>query len=212
MKKTILLSFSIVLLIFLLSCQNKESKGPDVKKKETDNVTRIKPQTSLNPYSAVDVSPMDMSYFPAEYAKMKMAKTISTPPLARVIYSRPHLEGRHIFKEVLKYGEPWRLGANEATELELFTDVTIERTKIKKGRYSIYCIPQPDKWEIIINTTTDTWGLQPDSSKDLAAFEVPVKQTDNQVEYFTIVFEKIESGANLLMAWDNIEVRLPLTF
>lgn len=212
MTKKILLSYYYVLLVFLLSCHNKENNSPEVKKGETDNITRIKQQTSLNPYSAVDVSPMDMSYFPAEYAKMKMAKTISTPPLARVIYSRPHLEGRHIFKDVLKYEEPWRLGANEATELELFTDAIIEGTKIKKGRYSIYCIPQPDKWKIIINTNTDTWGLQPDISKDLASFEVPVKQTDNQVEYFTIVFEKIESGANLLMAWDNTEVRLPITF
>jgi hypothetical protein len=41
---------------------------------------------------------------------------------------------------------------------------------------------------------------------------VPVKKTDNRIEYFTMVFEKAGAGANLLMAWDNVEARLHLNF
>ncbi len=210
------LYLTILSFAFLLfSCNNKkESKSTDTEKLNiSDSATLARyERPSVNPYATVDVSPMDMSYYPADYPKLKMAGSISSPPLARVIYSRPHLQGRHIFHEVLKYDQPWRLGANEATELDLFSDATIQNKKIKAGRYILYCIPHTDSWTIVINTNIDSWGLEPDTKKDVARFEVPVLKTNNSLEYFTIVFEKKGSTAELLMAWDNAEVRLPMSF
>jgi hypothetical protein len=40
--------------------------------------------------------------------------------VARLIYSRPTKNGRVIFGDLLEYGKVWRLGANEATEIEFF--------------------------------------------------------------------------------------------
>jgi hypothetical protein len=198
----------------LLSCNGKEDNKPvPPKKTSSDSVSPVKPDfPTVNPYAVVDVSPMDMSYFPVDYPKLKMAKKISTPPLARVIYSRPHLQGRHIFHEVLKYDEPWRLGANEATELELYTDATIQGKKIKAGRYIRYCIPHADNWTIVLNSNIDDWGLEQDASQDVASFDVPVIKTNNILEFFTMIFEKKDEGTELLMAWDNVEVRLPIKF
>lgn len=177
-----------------------------------DTVSAGRPQPAVDSYAPVDVSPMDMSYFPVDYPKLKMAGAMNTPPLARVIYSRPHLEGRHIFREVLKYGEPWRLGANEATELQLFRTARIQDKSVSAGRYVLYCIPQPDNWTIVLNSHTDTWGLKPDSTRDVARFSVPVKRIAGRYEYYTMVFEKTPLGADLLMAWDDAEVRLPIRF
>ena len=207
--------FLSLLSILFISCNtgNEEKKENDTKKTKPDSINRILPAKPVNPYATVDVSPMDMAYFPVDYPKLKMANQLTaTRPHARVIYSRPHLEGRHIFKEVLKYGDHWRLGANEATELELYSDAVIQGKKIKAGRYTLYCIPQPKEWTIVLNNNTDTWGLQQDSTKDVARFTVPVMETNNSLEYYTMVFEQSGSGANLLMAWDNVEVRLPFSF
>jgi len=201
------------LLITAFSCSESKTENP------TDPVnTKEKPASKViteipyNPYMSVDVSPMDMCYFPVDYPKLKMAKTITGQPLARVIYSRPHLGGRSLFNEVLKYGEPWRLGANEATELELFKSVTIADKKIPAGRYVLYCIPQKDKWTIILNSNIDSWGLHPDASSDIARFDVPSVTTNNHLEYFTLLFEKNGEKTELLMAWDNVEARLPFQF
>jgi hypothetical protein len=177
-----------------------------------DSVLIKKTDSRINPYAQVDVSPMDMAYFPADYPKLKMAHETKQPPLARVIYSRPHLQGRHIFKEVLKHNEPWRLGANEATELELFQSATIEGKKIKAGRYILYCIPHTDKWTVVLNSNIYSWGLEPDAADDVARFDVAVTKTNNSLEFYTMLFEKTGSGANLLMAWDDAEVRLPIQF
>ncbi len=201
--------------VVLSSCNTQEEKKPVATAKDNNSDSAGQPKnerSTINPYAGVDVSPMDMSYYPVDYPKLKMAKSISTPPLARVVYSRPHLQGRHIFHEVLKYGQPWRMGANEATELELFSDATIQNKKIKAGRYILYCIPQKDSWTIVLNSNIDTWGLETDATKDIARFTVPVITTNNSLEFFTIVFEKKEAGADLVLAWDNAEVRLPITF
>lgn len=197
---------------FFLGCKEKKETKPPTKTTRIDSVAPLLPDHNINVYAPVDISPMDMSYFPVDYPKLKMSKEISSPPLARVVYSRPHLQGRHLFHDVLQYGEPWRLGANEATELDLFTDASINGKPVKAGRYILYCIPSPDNWNIVLNSNIDSWGLQLDRSKDLAQFIAPIRKTNNSLEYFSMVFEKTPKGADLVMAWDMIEARLAFTF
>ena len=161
---------------------------------------------------ALDKSPMDIIYYPDDYPVLKMSGKIATPPVARVIYSRPQKDGRVIFGNVVKYNEHWRLGANEATEIEFFTDVTIQDKKIKKGRYIIYCIPYPDKWTIILNSELFVWGLQIHSSEDLYSFDIPASVSENIYEAFTMEFNPQDKGMQLVMAWDDRRAALPISF
>ena len=199
-------------MFLLFSCKENEQKQPVKTSTAKDSVQDMKDDTASNPYIIVDVSPMDMSYYPVDYPKLKMAKKITEPPVLRLIYSRPHLQGREIFHDVLKYGEYWRLGANEATEIDFFRDVTIQGKKIKAGRYILYCILGPASWRIALNSNIDSWGLQQDSTKDLQHFEIPVTHGNPSLEYLTMVFEKTNTGADLIMAWDDVVARLPIEF
>lgn len=198
--------------LVLVSCVDNTAQNNTKPRLKIKDTTFVQPEARSNPYAGVDVSPMDMSYFPVDYPMLKMANPDTIQPFARVIYSRPHLQGRQLFHGLLNYGEPWRLGANEATELDLFANATIQNKKIKAGRYIIYCIPQVNKWTIVLNKNIDSWGLKQDFRKDVDRFTIPVKQTSNHLEYFTMVFEKDKEGANLIMAWDNVEARLPIAF
>jgi len=172
----------------------------------------------VNPYAAVDKSPMDMSYYPVNYPMQVMSGNDSAALVARVIYSRPQKNGRTVFsneappKSVQQYGTYWRLGANEASEIEFFKPVTIHERKIPKGRYIIYCIPFEDKWTIVLNTNLFDWGLHPDVSKDIARIDIPAEKTNRPIEYFTMVFQQSATGANLVMAWDNVKAVLPISF
>lgn len=145
-----------------------------------------------------------------------MNRTDSTGPIARVIYSRPHKMGRIIFSDtpesLCQYGKEWRLGANEATELELFKNINIAGTNILKGRYILYCIPSKDKWTIIFNDNLYTWGLHLDSSRDIFKIDIPVMVQTPTLEDFTMVFISKQYGADLIMAWDNVKTSLPLDF
>ena len=154
-----------------------------------------------------------MSYYPNGYPVLKIQDKATEPLVARVIYSRPQKNGRIIFGDLLEYGKVWRLGANEATEIEFFQAVKVGGIKIKKGRYSLYCIPNADKWTIIVNRETDTWGsFKYDEIKDIARIDVPVQKQTEVLESFVMVFEKAATGASLNIGWDNIRVSLPIQF
>lgn len=208
MAKRLLLPFA-VLVVF--SCNNKKTPDKPTRPVIIDSQPSAKSNRTPNTWTPVDVSPMDMTYFPVDYPKTKTSS--SGPPLARIIYSRPHLQGRKLFNGILKYGEPWRLGANEATELDLYRDATIQGKKIKQGRYVIYCIPEKDKWTIILNTNIDSWGLHPDPSKDIERFVIPSTTTPDSLEFFTILFRNgAGNAAEIYMSWDNVEAVLPIAF
>lgn len=209
MKKLI----GVIFIVLLFSCS--ENPKPDVVQPRPQlevKDSNIVKNEMANPFAPVDVSPMDLSYFPVDYPVSKMSGKITELPVARVLYSRPHRQGRNIFGGLLKYGEPWRLGANEATEIEFFKAVTIQNKKVEKGKYILYCIPQKDKWTVVFNSNLFTWGLKPDADKDLFKFDIPVSSSDVLIEYFTIVFEKNSNGADLIMAWENVTGRLPIQF
>ena len=161
----------------------------------------------------LDKSPMDMSYYPANYPVQKIQDKISEPLVARVIYSRPQKSGRVIFGGLVKYGEVWRMGANEATEIEFYKHVRIDGKKVAKGRYTIYALVNEASWTMIINKETDTWGsFKYDTKKDVVRVDVPVQKTDSVVESLSMLFEKGTTGCSLIIAWDNIKVSLPVKF
>lgn len=200
--------FLLVLIGFSACDQHKDNDSNQV----TVNPAATASQVEKNVLLGMDKSPLDLSYYPVEYPKLKMSHTAAEPLIARVIYSRPQKDGRTIFGNVLKYGEPWRMGANEATELEFFKDVTIQTKKVPKGRYILYCIPYEDKWTLVLNDDLYTWGLKIDSTKDLFKFDVPAERTSYNFEVLTIVFEKAFKGMDLIMAWDNTRASLPINF
>lgn len=205
---------AFILFVFcVFACEQKPREVPaEQKAKPIDSIITEQPDIAVNTYASVDISPMDMSYFPVDYPKLKMASANIPPPVIRLIYSRPHLQRRTLFNEILKYDEPWRLGANEASEIQFYKSVTIQGKKIRAGRYVIYGIPHHDKWTVILNSNIDTWGLKQDSTKDVGRFEIPISTNGASLEYFTMVFEKMDKGANLIIAWADIVAKLPIEF
>jgi hypothetical protein len=206
MKFPLILSF----ILLLASCSGKNEK-PNTNVTSTKNAPITARPNSLNPYSPVDLSGMDISYYPTDFPVLKMSKDTNITPIARVIYSRPHKQGRKIFGDLLKYGEPWRLGANEASEIEFFEPVRIQQQTVSKGRYILYCIPEANKWTIVFNNNIYSWGLKQDPKKDVYRFEVPTQNTTTPIENFTMVFLNTATGADLVIAWDDIEAHLPFS-
>ena len=159
----------------------------------------------------MDKSPLDLAYFPADYPMLKTQNKVSQVPMMRVIYSRPQVDNRVIFGDLVEYDKVWRLGANESTEIELFRDAVIGGKKIAKGRYTIYAIPTESKWTIILNRDTDSWGaFVYDPKKDILRTDVPVQNLSEKVEDFSMYFNKTSTGASLVIAWDMVSVTLPI--
>ena len=168
-------------------------------------------------WSGVDASVMDMAYFPSRIALRHFAKTDAektAKPSIRAIYSRPLKKDREIFGNLVKYGDVWRAGANESTEVTFYQDVKVGDTKLKKGRYTVHVVPSKDKWEVHFTDYLDRWGsygLDP-AKNTKAKITVPTEKTDDPIEAFTIMFLGVDDGAHMLMGWDDTMFRVLINF
>lgn len=145
---------------------------------------------------------------PLEVVTMKWEDTY-----VKVTYSRPHKKSRAIFGELVPYGKVWRTGANEATELTTTKNIKLAGKEVPAGTYSVFSIPQKDKWTIILNSDLGQWGAyRYDESKDVIRFDVPTKKLSATYEPFTIEFEQNANEVLLKMMWDQTGVDIPVSF
>jgi hypothetical protein len=139
---------------------------------------------------------------PPAKAECKLAdgKTIT------IDYSSPRMKGRKIFGELVPYGKIWRAGANEATTFVTSTDLNIGGTTVPAGSYTIFVIPNADKWTLVISKKTGEWGTAySGEANDLARVDMSVSKTPAPVENFTIDFEQVGGGCTLQMKWENTQ-------
>jgi len=167
----------------------------------------------------IDKSPMDMAYYPDNFAHdRKFAPKLigDMPAIVRVTYSRPAKKDREVFgTKIVPYGEVWRLGANESTEIKFYQDVTIQGKKVKAGTYSLFAIPTATEWTIILNKDLDFWGAYSyNKDNDVLRVSVPTKKTDEMIENFSIQCLKGSNDKETIMkmAWDTTLVEVPISF
>ena len=130
----------------------------------------------------------------------------------KVEYSSPRTKGRKIFGGLVPYGEVWRAGANEATTFVTTTDLMIGSAHVPAGNYTIFAIPNKDKWTLVISKKTGEWGIPyPGPSEDLARIDMKASTLPSAVENFTIAFDKTAGGCTLRMDWENTRATVEIT-
>ncbi|HEX2714701.1 MAG TPA: DUF2911 domain-containing protein [Candidatus Acidoferrales bacterium] len=120
-----------------------------------------------------------------------------------VDYSRPQMKGRKIFGGLVPYGQVWRAGANEATTFVTTADLIIGGKHVPAGSYTLFTIPDRDKWTIIISKKTGEWGIPYPEGSDLLRLDMTAGAAPALVESFTIAFESGGNGCTLRMEWEN---------
>ena len=155
-------------------------------------------------FPKLDSSPMDAAIF---------RESRGADPIVKVVYSRPQKKGREVFGGLVSFGQMWRTGANETTEIKFYRDVKFGGKDVKAGTYALYAIPNKDTWTLVLNAKLDTWGAyQYDESKDVTRTEVDTQKTSSTVEAFAIAFKKVDGGAHMLMGWDDTMVEVPINY
>jgi len=136
-------------------------------------------------------------------------KTIKTD------YSSPRMKGRRIYGGLVPYGEVWRTGANEATTFATGVDVTVGMAagkRVPAGSYTLFTIPNADKWTLIINKKTGEWGIPYKyESDELARVEMTVSKLPSPVENFTISYAKSGDVCTLQIDWETTRASVPIT-
>jgi hypothetical protein len=127
-------------------------------------------------------------------------------------YSSPRAKGRKIMGDLVPYGQVWRAGANEATTFVTDSDLNVGGTTVPAGSYTIFTVPQQDKWSLVISKKTGEWGTAyPGPSNDLARIDMKVSKTPSMVENFTIAFDNAGGTCTLRMEWENTQASVGIS-
>lgn len=134
-----------------------------------------------------------------------VSQTIGTAKIT-ITYGRPGIKGRKIYGGLVPYGQVWRTGANESTDIVIPADVTVEGRKLPAGTYSIYTIPGKKQWTIIFNSKL-SWGTQYDQSKDVLRVKVQPESTKETMEQLLFYFRDVtDQSAEVVIYWDQTKV------
>lgn len=174
---------------------------------------------------AVDVQDLHPSRRPSP---LGIARTTIGDTYVRIIYGRPYLRGRtNIFgtKEsgaLVPYGERWRTGANEATEITVTGDVLVAGRKLPAGTYSLSTTPGAENWSVHFNSRLGLDGLGifangtftpvDLAATDVLSITVPARQLPEgkEVDQLTFAFEPAAKGTEMVLRWHRTEVRVPI--
>jgi len=129
-----------------------------------------------------------------------------------VDYSSPRAKGRKIFGELVPYGEVWRTGANEATTFVTTGGLSADGRDIPAGSYTIFTIPEQNKWTLIVNKETGEWGIPYKyEAKELARIPMSVSKTSGPVENFTVSFDQDGNACTLNISWEETQASVKLS-
>jgi hypothetical protein len=132
----------------------------------------------------------------------------------KVCYGAPKKNGRQVVGGLIPLGQPWRLGANEATAVYMPTKGTIAGVAVEPGWYSLYTVAGEKEWKIFVNSNAQRWGIPINegvTSKDIGSGTVLVEKAEKPEEALVLKLSSTGGNSASLMAqWDVTRVRIPI--
>ncbi|MEM1121637.1 MAG: DUF2911 domain-containing protein [Bacteroidota bacterium] len=166
-------------------------------------------------FPALDPSPMDVAHYPrrAAYKNYLAADDPDRTRKIKVLYCRPNRKGRDIFGGLVPYGQTWRTGANEATEVTFYQAVEIGGNYVGAGTYTLNADIFQNQWIVRLSTQRNIAGTSKlDPSKIIATGTAAVSSVPKSREEFTIGFQKVDDGmVNMIFEWDRTRATLPIS-
>ncbi len=122
------------------------------------------------------------------------------------------MRGRKIMGSLVPYGEVWCAGANDATSLDTEADLDINGMRVPKGSYTLWTLPNPGEWLLIVNKQTGVWHTDYNERYDLGRVKMNIRAVSPRVE--RMKFDLSPASGNkstLALSWETTEVSVPIT-
>ena len=125
-------------------------------------------------------------------------------------YNRPVARGRELFGALVPYGKIWCPCADDATTIELTTAAKIDGKELPAGKYSVWTIPNADKWTVIFNSRSATWHTRYPEGQDALRLEV-TPRSGAHMETMAFYFPAVDGKkAELVFHWGTTVVPLSI--
>ena len=129
-----------------------------------------------------------------------------------ISYGRPFLKGRPLAKIDPAFeltGKIWRTGADEATTLTTDKSLMFGSLMVPAGTYTLYTVPGPTTWKLVVSKQTGQWGTEYDESKDLGRADLKVEKLPKPADQFTISIVEAGGSPTLNLDWGTTRATTP---
>jgi len=131
--------------------------------------------------------------------------------LISVEYERPSARKRLIYGGLVPWNKVWRTGAGNCTKIAFDKEVTIGGQKVPSGRYSIFTIPNPNEWVVILNKDTTLYGSYNNNSKnDVTRFTAVSVESNRYYETLNFDIELNQHNAKMYVSWANTQIKFDI--
>lgn len=199
----------------------------------TGRIQGVDGRLTTQKVAATRVRRLDMAAFAAVFANRPLGQQLSPADSVRaevdgariaIDYGRPAMRGRKIFGGVVPWNEVWRTGANFATRFTTSADLDIGGKTIPKGSYTLWTLPSPTGWKLIVNrevlapcggdacnlpTRARLWGTDYAEDSDLVRLDVKTETLSRPVEQFTITVVPRGTSGVVQMDWETTRILIP---
>ena len=124
-------------------------------------------------------------------------------------YGRPFLKARKILSEVAPAGKIWRTGADEATTLTTDKGLMFGSLMIPAGTYTLFTVPGPTSWKLVVSKQTGQWGTEYHEDKDLGRADLKVETLPKPVDKLTISIVEANGSPTLNIDWGTTRATSP---
>ena len=126
-------------------------------------------------------------------------------------WGQPQKRGREIWGNLVRWNEDWMPGADEATILTTNAPIQIGSIAVPAGDHSIYALPGPERFELIISKDVGQFHTVHETSLYLGRTELTLRSRTDLVEGLTFAIEPQGSGATFKLIWDAREYVAPVS-
>jgi hypothetical protein len=130
-----------------------------------------------------------------------------------ISFHSPAVKGRTIWGGLVPYDRVWRLGANNATTIELSHDAKVNGVAVPAGRYALFAIPAADQWTLIFNKTPEQWGaFFYKQDQDLVRFSAKPQAASFRERFDIETLPADENTIDASIRWEKVSVPFTITF
>src|SRR5579884_1996783 len=121
-------------------------------------------------------------------------------------YGRPSLQGRDMIG-MAKPGMVWRLGMDEATEIQSAATLVVGGKELKPGKYSLWAKKTgPKDWILAFHPQTGVWGDPPLESGYIAQIPLKLETLPAPTERLTITLSDKAGDAAIAVKWGKAQL------
>ncbi len=125
-------------------------------------------------------------------------------------YSRPVARGRRLFGGIVPFGDPWNPGADAATRISFSREVEFEGRPVPKGSYSVWAVPGPDEWTLILSHAARVYHVPYPEGRDALRVAIRPRSGDH-METLGFYFPLVDADSAVLqLHWGETVVPMRL--